>query len=54
MGDVTRSNLKLVQFQEYCTKCKNKKTPETEDPCNECLTYPARENTRKPLKFEEE
>lgn len=44
---------KLVNFDEYCPKCKNKDTNETEDPCNECLTYPANLDSHKPVNFKE-
>lgn len=42
-----------VMFSKYCAKCKYKKTPETEDPCNECLEYGFNYNTEKPRFFEE-
>lgn len=45
---------KFVEFDKYCQKCRNKGTSATADPCNECLTVPAREGTRKPIKFEED
>lgn len=44
---------KIVKFDEYCHKCKNKDTPETDDPCDECLRVPVREATRMPEKYEE-
>lgn len=44
---------KEVFYYKYCTKCKHFKTPETEEPCNECLTYPSNEYSHKPIKFEE-
>lgn len=47
-------NLKEVLFNAYCTTCKYKDTDETEDPCNECLTNPANENSHKPVNYEEE
>lgn len=31
---------KEVYFDIYCKKCKNYKKPESEEPCNECLTNP--------------
>ena len=45
--------LKLVEFDKYCSKCEHKSVKETEDPCNECLTYPAVADSHKPVKFEE-
>lgn len=46
-------NFKEVFFDVYCPQCKYKDVEEIEDPCNECLTYPANENSHKPIKFEE-
>lgn len=43
---------KEVLFVDYCYTCKNNDKNEDEDPCNECLTTPARENSHKPLKYE--
>lgn len=45
---------KFVHFDEYCVKCKNKNTKETEDPCNECLTNPVNEHSHKPILYEKE
>ena len=47
------SGLKLVMFDCWCPTCKFKNTLETEEPCNECLTYPANEDSTKPIKWEE-
>lgn len=46
-------NYKEVFFDMYCCECKYEKVDEVEDPCNECLCYPANENSHKPVKFEE-
>lgn len=44
---------KFVDFS-YCASCKHKDTKEEDDPCNECLNQPAREDdSRKPIKYEE-
>ena len=45
--------MREVDYATYCPKCENFKVPETDEPCNECLTECAREGTVKPLKFEE-
>lgn len=45
---------KEVYFDKYCGKCIHKDIPETEDPCNECLTQPSNENSHKPINFKEE
>ena len=44
---------KEVYFWEYCKKCKYEKLPECEDPCWDCLIEAAREDSHKPVKFEE-
>lgn len=46
-------NKKFVAFEAYCKKCKYEKLNGWKDPCNECLTVGGREETVKPLKFEE-
>ena len=44
---------KEVYFNEWCSKCKYEETPETEDPCDDCLAERKREYSHKPAKFEE-
>ena len=44
---------KFVEFQDYCHKCKHKDVPETDDPCNECLTEPVNYYTHRPVNYEE-
>lgn len=46
-------DMKIVEFENWCPKCKHINVEETEEPCNECLTYPAAEDSHKPIKFEE-
>lgn len=43
---------KVVDFT-YCHWCKNKDLPENQEPCEECLSTPMRQYSRKPEKFEE-
>lgn len=50
----TNTGMKFVEFDKFCQKCMNKDKSSTAEPCNECLTVPAREGTRKPIKFEED
>ena len=46
---------KIVDYATYCPKCKHKDVNETDDPCNECLTYPVRtDGSRKPAFYKEE
>jgi len=50
----TNTGTKFVEFNKYCSKCKNKDKSSTAEPCNECLSVPAREGTVKPVKFKED
>ena len=45
---------RIVDFEKYCKTCRYYETNETEDPCNECLTEPVREDSRKPAKYSED
>lgn len=42
------NELKLVEFDKWCDTCVYFNTDESKDPCNECLTITARENSHKP------
>lgn len=44
---------RIVKFHEYCPKCVYFKTDENEDPCKDCISVPAREDSRKPEHFKE-
>lgn len=44
---------KEVYFHNYCKTCKHAKTPQNEEPCDKCLTYPSNEYTHRPTKYEE-
>lgn len=46
-------NMKIVEYEKWCPKCKHLNTPDYEDPCNECLNEPARPNSHKPVNFKE-
>lgn len=46
-------NIKLVRFDMYCRSCKYAKYDEEQEPCNECLTVPARLNSHVPEMYEE-
>ena len=50
---VTMDELKFVNFDVWCPSCKHYQEEETEEPCNTCLTVPAREYSHKPEKWEE-
>lgn len=44
---------KIVEFDKYCDNCKHKDLNDDLEPCNECLTNPVNENSKKPINFEE-
>jgi len=44
---------KIVEFELYCSKCKHYDSSDADDPCDYCLSVPARENSRRPIKYEE-
>lgn len=44
---------KEVYFHDYCKTCKSRAVPNTEEPCNECLSEPTNYNTHKPINYEE-
>lgn len=43
---------KIVEFEKWCGRCKYKELLGTDEPCNECLSYPVRMNSTKPEKWE--
>lgn len=43
----------LIEFDMYCPACKHYNKDQNEEPCCECLKVPARENSRKPERWEE-
>lgn len=43
----------IVDFEQYCPKCKHKDLPEEKDPCHECLNEPVNDDSRRPLKWED-
>lgn len=47
-------DLKIVEFDKYCHRCKHRSTPEIEDPCYECLDIPARPDSHRPEHFEKD
>lgn len=49
---VNDENMYEVDFKTYCKTCKHEDIPESKDPCFECLDYPYREGTRKPMEWE--
>ena len=48
------NNLKIVNYDIYCQTCKYKDLDGIEEPCNECLDNPVNEDSKKPVKYEEE
>ena len=47
------SDLKESYYHVYCDTCEHKDVPETEEPCNECLTCPANFHSHKPKNYKE-
>ena len=43
----------IVEFDEYCPKCKHRDLEEYKSPCHECLNIPVMENSRKPSFYTE-
>ena len=50
--EVLDHNHRIVDFNDYCPKCKHSNVNENEYPCDECLDNPVNEGTDKPVKFE--
>lgn len=44
---------KIVNFHEWCNKCKYRDLPEAEDPCHECLNNSVNEDSHQPTEFVE-
>ena len=44
---------KIIRFDMYCGQCAYKDISGDMEPCNECLTTPAREDSKKPVKFKD-
>lgn len=44
---------KIVNFDQYCNKCKYRNFEEEENPCYECLQYGANVHTDQPVNFKE-
>lgn len=44
---------KEVHFDQYCKTCKYENTPESEDPCDECLMHGSNLYSHKPVNWKE-
>lgn len=44
-------HMRIVEFDKYCQFCEHVHVLETNEPCNECLTYPVNEDTHRPINF---
>lgn len=51
--NLSKTMEKIVEFELYCSKCKHYDSSDADDPCDYCLSVPARENSRRPIKYEE-
>lgn len=47
------NDIKIVEFWKWCESCKNRKTPENEEPCHSCLNEPGNLNSHKPVNYSE-
>lgn len=45
---------KETDYKAYCRKCTHRKTSPIEEPCDECLSIPAQEETRIPIHYAED
>lgn len=46
--------MKEVDFEKYCNLCVYKLLSENQDPCDDCLAVPAREDSHKPEYFKQD
>lgn len=46
-------NMKEVKFAVWCPRCEHYESLGHLDPCNDCLSVPAREGTAKPERWKE-
>lgn len=46
-------DLHIVDFEKWCATCENRDKAATDEPCDSCLTVPARPNSRKPERWKE-
>lgn len=47
------NNTKIIDFSKFCSRCEYYDKTFSEEPCNTCLSHPARENSHTPEKFVE-
>lgn len=40
--------VKYVEFDKWCNSCEYSDNSESDSPCDDCLSIPARENSHKP------
>ena len=45
---------KIVEFDNWCYKCKYFKTKETEEPCTDCLDEPVNDDSHRPVYWKEQ
>lgn len=45
--------MKLVEYHKWCKKCKHYEKKEITEPCQECMSHPARRSSHKPINFKE-
>lgn len=45
--------MKEVYFNDYCSSCLYYNVKDEDDPCNECLCFPSRRYSHKPINYKE-
>lgn len=46
------NNIKIVDFDQYCDKCKYSRVNWDDYPCLECISNPTNIDSRRPVKYE--
>lgn len=44
---------KIIEFEQWCPKCKHVEVDEYSEPCFSCIAEPVNVESKKPVKFEE-
>lgn len=45
------TKVKIINFDDFCHLCEQEPIESTEEPCNECLGIPVREDSHTPINF---
>lgn len=47
------TDMKEVRYDLYCNRCQYETYKEGEDPCDECLSTPCRQDSHRPINWKE-